>query len=425
MEQTMTRGITFPASYTAPRLKLRFPSKEAYWAARSMETDVLNTRVADDERLTISVSAPAKVVSALRGGVSIAAEELASRADMPTTLSSLAANYGAAIEEDFRFDLEQTDVFAAEAMEAPAGTEPSLPDVLRRINLDSTTSGDGTGVAIAVVDTGITGTRPEFVNRSSSSWAPRSENAWKDWAGHGTMCATIAAASDTNGGTFRGIAPGAEIIACRTYFFDTELTAIYTMLRDLARDGKRIVATNSYGFNTGTPPAPPATTLIAALEEAIDAGVFVVFSAGNNHELAGGHPDACDPNSIWQYKCRADVLSVGTCKLNGSMWEYSSRGPGEFHGQPGMATKPDVIAPTPENGVILFGSAPLALRRGWGTSGAAPQVAGLAALLWSRKPAATATDLRDMILETAEKLGNAPACEGAGMINCSRALGKV
>src|SRR4029077_10566438 len=106
-----------------------------------------------------------------------------------------------------------------------------------------------------------------------------------------------------------------------------------------------------------------------ALEEAIQKGVFVFFSAGNNHHLANGAPDQCRPNSIWLHKSREDVMVVATCKLEGpgAMWYYASRDPGQKFGEPGTNRKPDVTAPTPEKGAIVYGDQVVRLSEGWGT----------------------------------------------------------
>ena len=103
-----------------------------------------------------------------------------------------------------------------------------------------------------------------------------------------------------------------------------------------------------------------------ALDDAVAAGVVVVFSAGNYHALAGGQPTACSPNSIWLYKSRADILAVGTCRLDKTMWDYSSRGPSQHFGSPNTSAKPDVVAPTPRNGRILYGTGESVLANGWG-----------------------------------------------------------
>ena len=159
-----------------------------------------------------------------------------------------------------------------------------------------------------------------------------------------------------------------------------------------------------------------------ALADAIDAGVIVVCSAGNYHELAKGTADGCSPSSIWLHKSRADLLTVGTCSLDGRMWFYSSRGPGQHYGDENTNEKPDVIAPTPKDGKILVGTRKLTGLHGWGTSGAAPQVAGLAALLLSIDPGITRAHLQTVIRDTANSLDWEKPCCGAGIIDCAAAL---
>jgi serine protease AprX len=153
----------------------------------------------------------------------------------------------------------------------------------------------------------------------------------------------------------------------------------------------------------------------------VAAGVVICFSAGNYHDLAGGDPDACAPTSIWLHKCRADVLTVATSRPDGTMWFYSSRGPGQFDGQPNMRSKPDVTAPTPPDGRVVYGDGIRSLPDGWGTSGACPQVAGLAALLLASRPAAPDV-VRDAIRASAVSIGHGATCEGEGLIHCQAAV---
>lgn len=232
----------------------------------------------------------------------------------------------------------------------------------------------------------------------------------------------------TAGGLFDGVAPEADLIACKTRFYDSELTAIYDyLIAQIDEDPNlKIVATNSFGRKTGTPPAPaPGSDFPDALEEAIGRGIAVYFSAGNYHQLAGGLPGDCNPTSIWLHKCREDLVTVATCDLGGSMWFYSSRGPGQHHGDPGTNRKPDVTAPTPRNGRIVYGSGVQVLPDGWGTSGACPQVAGLAALLLSADGSLTANQVHDLIRRGGVALGLGADCEGAGRIDCAASLALV
>lgn len=408
----MTATIQLTETRTAQRLKIRFPSRDAFWAAQAAETAGLATAVLNPERSVISVAVP---------------EHELAHAGFDDSLRLMQEKYGAEVVPDFRYDMESSDIFDPEAFGPDFPDSPSLDDVLGLIRAtDAWAETRGSGVTIAIVDTGINGNRAEIppARRSPYGWAPEGESAWTDYKGHGTMCATIASASRADGGEFNGVAPEATVMACRTYFYDTELTAIYQLLRDRAREGEIIVASNSFGMKTGSPPPPPDVDFLDAMREAIEAGVFVVFSAGNYHELAGGLPAQCAPTSIWGHKCREDVLAVGTCRLDQTMWGYSSRGPGQFTGA-GHQRKPDVTAPTPRNGRILYGDSIVTMPLGWGTSGACPQVAGLAALLRSKNRSAGLPQLQDAIRNTASALDVAYECAGNGLINCHDAVAAI
>ena len=335
--------------------------------------------------------------------------------------------YDATVVDDYQYELE-SDLFDLEVDSEAAYA--SLDDVVRKTRASQAWAAGytGQGVAIAVVDTGVDGSRPEFpVSKRLLGWAPPNENPWTDWEGHGSMCACIAAGTNASGGVFNGVAPESDIIACRTHLYDSELTLVFDYLAGLSADGRTIIASNSYGLGVGQAPSPPSpgSTFPDALEDAIRAGVHVFFSAGNNHALAGGDAADCHPNSVWLHKSRADVMAVATSDLDDNMWYYSSRGPGQFSGQPNTNRKPDVTAPTPKNGRVVYGDRLRVLADGWGTSGACPQVAGLAALLLSKNPNLDRPSLFTAISDGARSMGFGGDCEGAGLIDCVASLALV
>lgn len=405
------------------RFKLRFPSTDAVKAAQAIETPNSVIVLQNEKRAYIAVEIPQMPDSVMKGRDN----DFVRRAvEIAPELRRFAEEYNAEIVEDYQFDLDLPNKsFSFEAVDEPSSA--SLPEVNDMINTPSawkhTTGGS---VTVAVVDTGIDGTHPEFPAwKRAGNWEAPGQKPWTDWQGHGTMCAAICAASDSEiGSRYRGVAPDAKLVACQTRFFDSELGAIYDYLTSLAAtiDGP-LVATNSFGLKTGSPPPDPGQLdFIDAMEDALDAGIFVFFSAGNNHQSAGGLTSACDPNSIWLYKSRADVFPVATCDLDRAMWFYSSRGPGQYFGDANTSEKPDVTAPTPRNGKILYGSDERVLPNGWGTSGACPQVAGLAALLLDLHGSLTRDELFDAIRSPAADLGFGHTCQGHGMIDCGASV---
>lgn len=384
----------------SPRLKVKFPSADAYRAGTAIESADTRVPVASDQRLFTVIEA-----------VSDQEADAVGR-----TAAILEREYGALIVEDYQYDIDPDEIEGVAA-------EGSLEDVV-----DQTGAAEawergytGEGVAIAVVDTGIDDTELQIARKSVGGWAAPGQSPWTDWSGHGSMCACIAAGTEEYGGVFNGIAPGASVIPCRTRFYDSELAIVYDYLRNLRnKEGKTIVASNSFGIHTGAAPTPdPGLDFPDALSDAIDAGVFVCFSAGNNHDLAGGHPQECTPNSIWLHKSRADVMTVATHDLNGAIWYYSSRGPGQHFGGQNTSEKPDVTAPTPKNGRVVYGNQVRILPNGWGTSGACPQVAGLAAILLECNPGLDRASLFDAIRDGAAPINIGYKCEGHGCIDCS------
>jgi serine protease AprX len=239
------------------------------------------------------------------------------------------------------------------------------------------------------------------------------------------MCACVAAASRQPGGAlFEGVAPEARLWSMRTDFYDSELTAIFDLLaRRAARPGVRLVVNCSFGPYTAQPPEVcPEHTFEDALRGAIEAGALVFFSAGDNHRLLGGDNQAVGPNTIWRYKSWRDVFVVGACTLEGQMQCYSSRGPGQWCGQPGTNAKPDLVAYAPDRLQALRGDRVVSQRLGWGTSGACPQAAGAAALLWSAHPQATGPQIFDALRQGASPMDAAPTACGAGVLEVGRAL---
>lgn len=384
----------------------------------------LRFRAAEAMEAALAAARPAGVATVSRRRAVASAVAMMGTAGDPTDLHAFRRRFDVEVVEDYQYQVELGGPMSADDFAPDDGTGPSLDDVLEAIGARHAWARTrGAGVALAVVDTGIDGTRAEFAgDRRVGCWPAHAEEGWVDRVGHGTMAACIAAASRKEGGVFDGVAPEARLIACRTEYYDTELMEIYDYLADLAKGGMRIVASNSFGVEAGTPPDLVGQDFPYALADAVEAGVVAVFSAGNNHLLTGGDPDGDGPNSIWLYKVRADVLTVGACKLDGTMWRYSSRGPGQDHAGEGNARKPDVVAPTPENGRILYGSATRALRNGWGTSGACAQAAGLAALLWSLRPGLGRDELFGLMRSTAARLSAGPNAQGHGRIDCAAAV---
>lgn len=302
----------------------------------------------------------------------------------------------------------------------------SLEDLLIKIGVhDAWNITRGEGVDIAIIDTGVEGSRSEFPEiKRVGGWAIESDDPWVDYNGHGTMNACISAGTKAMGGNFDGVAPDANIISCKTRFFEVELISIFDYLTDyVSNSGRRLVAIAPFGKISGTPPSLIDGDLLLAIDDAVAAGILFFFSAGNNHGLVKPWPDDDGPNTIWQHKSRADVMTISACDFSGSVYEYASRGPGQFYGEANTNIKPDVMAPIPRKSEILYGSDIKMMESGWGTSAASSIVAGIAALILSICPSLPSKQIFEIIRRTAtNRASYLPTREGAGIVNCYAAI---
>jgi subtilisin family serine protease len=175
------------------------------------------------------------------------------------------------------------------------------------------------------------------------------------------------------------------------------------------------VINNSWGIPPGYKPACDET-FWAAIDNVENAGIVVIFAAGN---------EGPDPASLRTPADRIssplNCFSVGAIDANDPAYpvaSFSSRGPSGCDNQ---TKKPEVCAP----GVEIFSCyRDNQYRLMSGTSMAAPMVAGAVAILRQYNPDATVDEIKEALVESATDLG--PPGEdnsyGMGLINIKRAL---
>jgi subtilisin family serine protease len=276
---------------------------------------------------------------------------------------------------------------------------------------------DGAGVAVAVVDSGIDESHPGLVGRVREAvrvTASGIEASSGDRDGHGTHIAGIIAGDGTQSPdrSNAGMAPKADLVAVdiSDSFTTTNAVRAFGWLRDHAASlGLRVVS-SSWGREKPDAAYDANDPVIRASDALVDAGIVVVFSAGN---LGPGE------GSLTVEAQNPRVITVGAASDDARLESYSSRGPAKLaDGRTAGWTKPDVLAPgTRITSAHAGGGDPYIEMNG--TSMAAPHVAGIAALLLSAAPQLTPAEVHGLLLTTARDVG-APGLDtdsGAGFVD--------
>ena len=319
--------------------------------------------------------------------------------------------------------------FASLSSMAAAATSSSLvlPSSRWRKALDDDPSVDGTGVTVALVDTGVAPV-PELIGQVVAAVDLTPEGDGIDRYGHGTHIAGLIAANGVSArGLIAGVAPGAKLVLVKVAGGDgaTDVSAVIAgiqwVIANQTRYGIRVL---NLSFGTDST-APSATDpLDYAVEQAWKAGIVVVVSVGNR----GPSPGTVDKPGDDPY-----VITVGAAygpddRTVVDVADFSGRGPT----QDGFA-KPDFLAPgvsvmsvrAPDSYADLtFPSARLGstLFKGTGTSQSTAEVSGVAALLLGAVPGLTPDQVKALLAATAGRgLVGAPGA-GAGIVDGGAAL---
>ncbi len=273
---------------------------------------------------------------------------------------------------------------------------------------------DGTGIKIAILDTGIDKYHPDLDDMDNNPYTndPKvileksfidydgdgnADTDTSDGYGHGTHCAGIAAGN----GILKGVAPNAWLINGRIgddrgYL---ELSWLLKAIDWAVISGADIISMSlGWGIYNVMP------LLNEAADYAWERGVILTVSAGNSG------PESRTTASPGM---ASRSITVGASTRDNTITSWSSRGP-SINGM----IDPDVVAP---------GSSILSTYPGnryyvaSGTSMSAPAVAGVAALLLSSNPDEDIGLVRSAIISTATDLGYHVFTQGTGLVNAKAA----
>jgi len=248
----------------------------------------------------------------------------------------------------------------------------------------------GEGVGIAIIDSGVTPS-PDFGTRLVQVALDGQNGSLDDTVGHGTMVAGVAAGYSPDG-KFIGLAPRANVYALNINRSDGVHTSdVITALK--------WVFDNAHAYNirvvnlslTETVKSSYTESLLdLAIERVWASGVFVAVSAGNR---GAGQIDYAPANDPLAFTVGAfDTMGTsGPGDDTYATWSSSGKTVDSTNKPELVAPGRAIAAPLPA-GTYLDGRAPSANRvhPGYaainGTSFAAPQVAGAAAIIYQWHP---------------------------------------
>lgn len=294
---------------------------------------------------------------------------------------------------------------------------------------------------IAIVDTGVDLNHEDLQAKlvsgydavDSSGGAADCGNYWdpNDENGHGTCVAGIAAASTDNNIGIGGTAWNAKIMPVRIAKFtpSCEPNNCFVSDSEIATAIAHAVNNGAWIVNGSWYVSPPNDTLTYEISNASTTGrgglgcVFV-FSSGN-------HFNPGDPASIVYPASLANsysgVIAVGATQKDDTIWGYSLAGPGLTLVAPSSDGLTDGIWTTDESGSCGYNPAGDYNSSFGGTSAAAPQVSGVAALILSLNPNLTSAQVKQILENSADKVAgmggsNYTTTYGYGRLNALRAV---
>jgi subtilisin family serine protease len=291
-------------------------------------------------------------------------------------------------QPNYLFTLQQ----AAESTAAPAKTyDPAQYAVAKMRLVEAHAIAKGDDIRVAVIDSGVDLDQPEL----AGAIADRFDTLSTPFAPH--MHGTAIAALIAGHNKLMGSAPDARILAVRA--FDPNGNAAEATTFNIIRAIDWSVTQRARIINMSfAGPADPG--IHRALEAAYKKNVVLIAAAGNAGAKSPPLYPAADPN----------VIAVTATDANDQLFKGSNRGRHVAVAAPGV----DVLIAVPNGGYEVS----------TGTSFAAAEVSGIAALMLQRKTDLTPVAVRDALLATAKDLGKKGRDDefGAGIADAYRAV---
>jgi subtilisin family serine protease len=294
-------------------------------------------------------------------------------------------------------------------------------DVARQIVRANSVTQTGSGIKIAIIDSGIstcgTTCHTDFSGRVTNV-VDYTASTFSDEQGHGTALATLAAASGSvSSGLYKGVAPAATLLNIKAWRTSAPAASTVVNGMDAAiNNGAHVIV---LAYQGSCFPSASYYSIAVAADQAVEKGVTVVAGAGNS---PGVIAPGCSPNAITV----GGIVDNNNPDINAAtIWSSSAAGP-TWDG----LVKPDVMASAVGLHVLkkdAIPTDPLANQyydTVGGTSYSAAIGGGVAALLIQKNPTWTPAQIKAALKQTADvaNLGSDENHRGKGILDAQGAI---
>ena len=282
-------------------------------------------------------------------------------------------------------------------------------------------------IKVAIIDEGFEVSHPEIKDQIFATYNVMTgttdvSNTSTSTFSHGTAVAGVIASK------YLGVAPEAQLILINIDLLDDYQSSSTLTEADLITAFQKAVDLGAQVINCSWGGGTVSGILSAKIQELKDKNITVVFSAGNDSSNldSDGTTDESELSS---------VIGVGASSVENDITSYSNYG-----------SQIDLIAPAGGNttdGLLGILSLDLTGTNGintstqlglvnynysfvQGTSFSAPTVSGVVALLLAAKPTLTAEEIRQILIDTADKVGTSNGADySVNNFDVKRAYGKI
>lgn len=365
-------------------------------------SNVAYSRDFDEQRVDVSETAGADATVFAELGIAVVTVD-------PGQLAALQA----AVEEPGDI-VAATPEFIHHALAGPVGgdiREPAQEDLqdndrltwgLQAVHAQKSPH-SGRGVKVAVLDTGLDTSHPDFAGRDVTARSFVPGGSAQDGHGHGTHCTGTACGPESpSEGRRYGVAFEAEILAGKVLDDQGSGTdsSILAGVNWAVSNGCAVIS-----MSLGADVMQPHPPYSYAGRRALARGTLIIAAAGNNAERPS------DPGFVGAPANSPAIVAVAAVDSQLRIAPFSARS------QPRRGGQVDVAGP----GVAVYSSwlMPMRYRTISGTSMATPHAAGVAAL-WAQATGRAGLELWATLAKEGQRLPEPSLDVGSGMVQAPR-----